>query len=50
MGRTGLARGQYVEITHLIFKVICSAAGKYINKIWMILGDFLFAFFVYCIF
>lgn len=41
---------QYLHTSHLIFKVICSAAGKPMNKIWMILVDFLFAFFVYCIF
>lgn len=43
------ALNQFLHTSLLIFK-IGSAAGKSMNTIWMIMGDFPFAFFVYCIF
>lgn len=40
----------YLHTSLLIFIIKFSVAGKPMNKLEMILGDFLLAFFVYCIF
>lgn len=44
------ALNKYLHTSLLIFIIKFSGAGKPMNKLEMILGDFLFAFFVYCIF